>query len=56
MTEITDEQIRLGQRELFVLYPQGMAVSRLRISSGKHGTVRNMNTVAKLAEMSAACA
>lgn len=56
VTGIADEQIRPGQRELFVLYPQGMAVSRLRIPSGKHGTVRNMNTVAKLAEMSAACA
>lgn len=48
------EQIRLGKREMFVLYPDGMATTRLRIPSEKHGTARNMNTVAKLAEMTAA--
>jgi uncharacterized protein (DUF1697 family) len=31
-----------------------MASTRLRIPSERHGTARNMNTVAKLAEMSAA--
>ncbi len=54
VTGVADERICLGERELFVLYPQGMAVSRLRIPSGTHGTARNMNTVAKLAEMAAA--
>ncbi len=49
-----DEQICLGKRELFVLYPSGMAASRLRIPSEKIGTARNVNTVAKLAEMAAA--
>ena len=51
-----DEQVRLGARELFVYYPSGMAATRLRMPSEKHGTARNMNTVAKLADMSAALA
>ncbi len=54
VTGAKSEQIRLGTRELFVLYPDGMATTRLSIPSEKHGTVRNMNTVAKLAEMTAA--
>ena len=53
VTGAKGEQIRLGKRELFVLYPSGMAASRLRIPSEKIGTARNMNTVAKLAEMAA---
>lgn len=56
VTGIKNEQIRLGKRELFVLYPDGMANTRLRIPSDKHGTARNMNTVAKLAEMTGAVA
>lgn len=56
VTGAKDEEIRLGRRELFVLYPSGMAATRLRIPSGKVGTARNMNTVAKLAEMAAAMA
>lgn len=51
-----NEQIRLGKRELFVLYPDGMGTTRLRVPSERHGTARNMNTVAKLAEMAAALA
>ena len=56
VTGIKNEQVRMGERELFVLYPDGMADTRLRIPSEKHGTKRNMNTVAKLAEMAAAVA
>ncbi len=54
VTGVKSEQIRLGKRELFVLHPDGMATTRLRIPSEKHGTARNMNTVAKLAEMAVA--
>jgi uncharacterized protein (DUF1697 family) len=53
VTGAKDEEIRLGKRELFVFYPSGMAATRLRIPSEKSGTARNMNTVAKLAEMAA---
>ena len=47
-----DEQIALGKREIYVHYGHGMAQSRLRIPAAKAGTARNMNTVAKLVEMS----
>jgi uncharacterized protein (DUF1697 family) len=56
VTGLKNEQVRLGKRELFVLYPEGMANTRLRIPCDKHGTARNMNTVTKLAEMAAAAA
>lgn len=51
---LNNEQIRLGTRELIVFYPDGMATTKLRIPSEKHGTARNMNTVAKLAELALA--
>jgi uncharacterized protein (DUF1697 family) len=46
-----DEQIRLGEREIFVHYGSGMGRSKLRIPAAKTGTARNMNTVAKLVEI-----
>jgi uncharacterized protein (DUF1697 family) len=48
-----DEQIKLGRREIYVHYGEGMAQSKLVIAAAKTGTARNMNTVAKLAEMAA---
>ena len=48
-----DEELRMGTREIFVHYGDGMADSKLRIPAAKAGTARNMNTVAKLAEMAA---
>jgi len=48
-----DEEIRLGAREIYVLYDEGMGTSKLRIPAAKAGTARNMNTVAKLAAMAA---
>jgi uncharacterized protein (DUF1697 family) len=47
----SEEQLHLGDREIYVLYPNGMGRSKLRIPAAKTGTARNMNTVAKLAEM-----
>lgn len=47
----TSEEIRLGLREIYVYYPEGMGNSKLKIPAAKNGTARNMNTVAKLAEM-----
>jgi uncharacterized protein (DUF1697 family) len=46
-----DEQISLGKREIYVYYPLGMGQSKLVIPAGNAGTARNMNTVAKLVEM-----
>ncbi len=51
---LVDEEVRAGARELFIAYPNGAGASRLRLPGERLGTARNMNTVAKLAEMSAA--
>ena len=48
-----DELIALGRREIYVHYGDGMAKSKLRIPAAKAGTARNLNTVAKLAELAA---
>jgi uncharacterized protein (DUF1697 family) len=48
-----DEQVRLGRREIYVLYGDGMAKSKLIIPAATTGTARNMNTVATLARMAA---
>ncbi len=45
------EEVRLGLREFYVFYPDGQAKTKLRIPAAKTGTARNMNTVAKLVEM-----
>jgi uncharacterized protein (DUF1697 family) len=48
-----DEEIKLGKREIYIHYGEGMAKSKLVIPAAKTGTARNMNTVATLAEMAA---
>jgi uncharacterized protein (DUF1697 family) len=50
---VKDEQMRLGKREIFVYYGAGMGKSKLNIPAAKSGTARNMNTIAKLAQMAA---
>ena len=52
-TGASNEEMRLGTREIYVHYPDGMGRSKLRIPAAKAGTARNMNTVARLAEMAA---
>jgi uncharacterized protein (DUF1697 family) len=47
------ETMALGKREIFIHYPSGMGRSRLRIAAAKNDTARNMNTVARLAELAA---
>jgi uncharacterized protein (DUF1697 family) len=47
----TTEELRLGVREIYVTYPEGIGNSRLNISAARKGTARNMNTIAKLAEI-----
>ena len=47
-----DERIVAGIREVFVAYGEkGIGRSRLRIPAAEQGTARNMNTVARLAEL-----
>lgn len=51
---LKDEQVWLGQREIYVCYGSGMAGSRLRIPAAAAGTARNINTIEKLARLAAA--
>ena len=46
-----DERIALGKREIYVHYPGGQGPSKLQIPDAAKGTARNMNSVAKLAEL-----
>ena len=48
---VADERMVIGTREIYVAYPDGMGQSKLQIPAAKTGTARNMNTVAKLAEL-----
>ncbi len=45
------EELVLGTREIHVHYVNGIGDSKLKIPAAKTGTGRNINTVAKLAEM-----
>lgn len=48
-----DEEVRLGKREIYVSYGSGMGRSKLKIPAAADGTARNINTIAKLAELAA---
>lgn len=51
-SQADDERIAAGKREVYVAYGErGIGRSRLRIPAAEEGTARNMNTVAKLAEL-----
>ncbi|HLH48524.1 MAG TPA: DUF1697 domain-containing protein [Roseiarcus sp.] len=53
-TGVKNEEMRLGRREIYVHYGDGMGESRLKIPAASSGTARNMNTIAKLADMATA--
>ena len=47
-----DERVALGRREIHVAYGEnGIGRSKLKIPAAKAGTARNINTIARLAEM-----
>jgi uncharacterized protein (DUF1697 family) len=48
----TGEEVRPGERELYIHFPHGMGRSKLKIPDAV-GTVRNINTVAKLVALAA---
>ena len=48
-----NEQVRLGRREIYIHYGEGIGTSKLIVAAAKTGTARNMNTVAALARMAA---
>ena len=49
--ERREERLALGSREIYVHYPSGQGRSKLRLAGKAPGTGRNMNTVARLAEL-----
>lgn len=49
------EQVRPGEREIYIYYPEGMGRSKLKLPlNGVATTARNINTVAKLVAMTEA--
>lgn len=50
----TVEELRCGDSELYIHYPDGQGRSKLAIPAAATGTGRNRNTVEKLFEMAAA--
>lgn len=52
LTGKKEEEIVLGAREIYVHYGAGMADSKLKMRAASEGTARNINTIAKLVEMS----
>ena len=50
-TNVADERLALGAREIYVHYPAGLGGSKLRLGGKAVGTARNMNSVARLAEL-----
>ncbi|VVM06732.1 DUF1697 domain-containing protein [Methylacidimicrobium tartarophylax] len=48
-----DEEVRLGKREIYVAYKEGVGRSKLKIPIAANGTARNINTIAKLADLAA---
>lgn len=48
------ERIKLGRREIYIYYPNGMGQSKLKLPSSAAATIRNVNTVAKLVALTAA--
>lgn len=48
----TGEEVKIGKREVYIYYPNGMGRSKLKLpKEAAEGTVRNINTVRKLIEL-----
>ncbi len=46
------EQVRTGRREIYIYYPEGQGRSKFKLPVKEPGTIRNINTVTKLTELS----
>ncbi|MEO7634988.1 MAG: DUF1697 domain-containing protein [Sphingomicrobium sp.] len=55
-TGVKAERLALGQREIVIAYDEGMGRSKLKLPAFKLSTGRNMNSVAKMADLLAAMA
>jgi uncharacterized protein (DUF1697 family) len=49
--DVQGERMALGPRLIYVSYGQGIGKTRLKLPAVKKGTARNMNSVAKIAEL-----
>jgi len=49
--DVQGERLALGPRLIYVSYGEGIGKSKLKLPAVKQGTARNMNTVAKIAEL-----
>ncbi len=49
--DVVGERMALGPRSIIVSYGEGIGKARLKLPAVKHGTARNMNSVAKIAAM-----
>jgi uncharacterized protein (DUF1697 family) len=49
--DVQGERLALGPRLIYVSYGEGIGKTRLKLPAVKQGTARNMNSVAKLAEL-----
>ena len=49
--DVQDERMALGPRLIYIAYGHGLADSKLKMPALKQGTARNMNSVAKMAEL-----
>ena len=49
--DVAGERLALGPRLLYVSYGEGIGKTRLKLPSVKHGTARNMNSVARIAKL-----
>ncbi|HEU4498877.1 MAG TPA: hypothetical protein VFR60_06030, partial [Sphingomicrobium sp.] len=49
--DVAGERLALGPRLIYVSYGDGIGKSKLKLPAIKQGTARNMNSVAKIAEL-----
>jgi uncharacterized protein (DUF1697 family) len=47
--DVVGERMALGPRMIYVSYGEGIGKSRLKLPAVKHGTARNLNSVARMA-------
>lgn len=49
--DVKDERLALGPRLIYVSYGEGIGKSKLKLPAIKQGTARNMNSVARMADL-----
>ena len=49
--DVAGERMALGPRLIYVSYGEGIGKTKLKLPAVKQGTARNMNSVAKIAEL-----